>query len=44
MSAISQNVAISGTSPAERMSPERLAEVGALLRELRADLALLRCR
>ncbi|MER7013320.1 IclR family transcriptional regulator [Saccharopolyspora sp. NPDC000359] len=38
-SATSQDVAISVTGPAERMTTDRLAEIGALLRELAADLA-----
>lgn len=38
-SATSEDVAISVTGPTERMTPERLAEIGALLRELAGDLA-----
>lgn len=38
-SATAQDVAISVTGPAERMNPERLTEIGALLRELAGDLA-----
>lgn len=38
-STTSQDVAISVTGPAERMTTERLAEIGSLLRELAADLA-----
>ncbi len=38
-STTSQDVAISVTGPAERMTCERLAEIGALLRELAGDLA-----
>ncbi|EHR58974.1 IclR family transcriptional regulator [Saccharomonospora cyanea] len=38
-STTSQDVAISVTGPAERMTPERLAEIGALLRKLAGDLA-----
>ncbi|KID28504.1 transcriptional regulator, IclR family [Prauserella sp. Am3] len=38
-SATAQDVAISVTGPAERMTAERLNEIGALLRELAAELA-----
>ncbi|KAA5836943.1 IclR family transcriptional regulator [Saccharopolyspora hirsuta] len=38
-STTSQDVAISVTGPAERMTTDRLAEIGALLRELAAELA-----
>lgn len=38
-STTSQDVAISVTGPVERMTPERLAEIGALLRKLAGDLA-----
>ncbi|QUH01953.1 IclR family transcriptional regulator [Saccharopolyspora erythraea] len=38
-STTSRDVAISVTGPAERMTTDRLAEIGALLRELAADLA-----
>ncbi|WP_433408786.1 IclR family transcriptional regulator [Saccharomonospora azurea] len=38
-STTAQDVAVSVTVPAERMTAERLAEIGALLRELASDLA-----